>query len=140
MKLVLEPFWRDLLDQSRTAHVATYAERAPGIFVICFAVVEDLVYSPIDGKAKSGRELERLRDIGRDPRVSMLIDRWDEDWQQLGWLRIDARAELVGDDGERQMAIGALRARYPQYRDPTMLADDATILRLSPTRLRRWRA
>ena len=50
--------------------------------------------------------------------MTVLADRWDEDWSRLAWLRIDGRAA----SGRRRGAPGhaavveALRAKYPQYR------------------------
>jgi hypothetical protein len=50
----------------------------------------------------------------------MLVQRWDEDWSRLGWLRLHGTAGLLEPDDrsaatERADAIARLRARYPQY-------------------------
>ena len=47
--------------------------------------------------------------------MTVLIDRWHEDWSHLAWLRIDGLASLTDDPVERASAIAALRAKYPQY-------------------------
>jgi hypothetical protein len=54
-----------------------------------------------------------VRDIERDARVTLLVQRWSEDWSALGWLRVDGEAELVAAAGPA--VVGALRAKYPQY-------------------------
>jgi PPOX class probable F420-dependent enzyme len=65
--------------------------------------------------------LARVRDVLADPRVSVLVDRWDEDWERLAWLRCHGTATVLESDGggaattERHAAISALRARYPRY-------------------------
>ena len=77
-----------------------------------------MLYTPIDEKPKETadpRQLARIRDIERRADVTVLIDRWDEDWHHLAWLRINGRASLTEDPAERDSAIAALRAKYPQY-------------------------
>ena len=61
--------------------------------------------------------LARVRDIAADPRVTILVDRWDEDWTRLAWLRAEGRATLLdpGADTEHAAVVAALRAKYPQY-------------------------
>ena len=62
--------------------------------------------------------LARVRDILADPRVTVLVDRWDEDWTRLAWLRGNGLAAVVvpaaGGD-EHDAAVAALRAKYEQY-------------------------
>jgi PPOX class probable F420-dependent enzyme len=73
------------------------------------------VYTAVDAKRKTTRRLRRLANIAANPRVSMLVDHYDDDWSQLWWVRADGLAE-VHDSGE-QMAIGyaELRRKYLQY-------------------------
>ena len=70
-------------------------------------------------------QLGRVRDLLARPAVSLLIDRWDEDWRRLAWVRLDGSARVLGptrpdaaDAAEHELAVAGLRARYPQYRDP----------------------
>ena len=77
---------------------------------------ESLVIA-IDEKPKAGLRLARLRNIERDPRVSLLADRYDEDWTQLAWVRVEGNAEILERGGADPAALAALRDRYPQYRD-----------------------
>ena len=60
-----------------------------------------------------------MRDLLADPRVTVLVDRWDEDWTRLAWLRGHGTASLLepaGEDAaEHALAVAALRAKYPQY-------------------------
>ena len=89
---------------------------------ICFVVDPErlILYTPLDDKPKRHDDplaLARVRDIEADRRVTVLADRWDEDWSHLAWLRIDGRAELVaaGAPGHAPV-VEALRAKYPTYR------------------------
>ena len=114
----LTPAERDLLAGARRATLATVAQNGrPRLVPICFVVIDGVVWSPIDEKPKSSwdpRALARVRDIEARPDVTVLVDRWSEDWAELAWLRIDGRAELVDSD---RAVVEALRAKYPQYAD-----------------------
>ena len=85
-------------------------------------VPRDVIVTVIDHKPKRTTQLRRLRNIGEQPRVSLLADAYSTDWSALWWVRADARAEVLapgapsGDPAARYAsAIEALVARYPQY-------------------------
>ena len=104
---------------------------------------EPILYVAIDDKPKrvsDPRRLARIRDIAADPRVSVLVDRWDETWSRLAWLRCEGRAVLLEPDAEteaeRTMAIAALRERYPAYVGHDL--EGALLLRIEIVRTRSW--
>ena len=78
-----------------------------------------VLYTPLDDKPKRTDDvldLARVRDIAARPDVTILVDRWDEDWSQLAWLRCGGRAALVPPiEPGHAAAIVALREKYPQY-------------------------
>jgi len=113
---------------------------------VCFALApppRDVLWTPLDEKPKQSedpRRLARVRDILARPGVVLLVDRWDEDWSRLGWLRLEGSARLLEPDeglpdevepagvddrdrdrfratdpAEHAEAVAALRSRYPQY-------------------------
>jgi PPOX class probable F420-dependent enzyme len=84
--------------------------------------------SLVDPKPKRTPELARLRHITRDPRVTLLVDRYDEDWSRLWWARAEGRARVVGDGPERDDAMARLRAKYPQYESLDDPFGDAVIV------------
>ena len=63
--------------------------------VVTFAVEGGMVYTAVDQKPKSGRPLKRLRNVGENPAVTMLADRYSEDWETLWWVRADGRAAIL---------------------------------------------
>lgn len=79
---------------------------------IVHVVVDDVILFVIDHKPKSGRPLTRLRNIERDPRVSVLFDHRSEDWSQLWWIRADGIASVLDS---RPPLAAALEARHPEY-------------------------
>ncbi len=104
----------------RVARLATVDPRgAPHIVPVTFAVEDDTVFMAVDQKPKSTRELTRLRNIRSDPRVSVLVDQYDdEDWARLWWVRADGVASIMaGDETAAANALALLVAKYRQYLD-----------------------
>jgi PPOX class probable F420-dependent enzyme len=83
----------------------------PHTLPVCFALRANHVVIPIDHKPKSGRRLQRLRNIEASPSVTLTIDRWDEDWTRLGWVMFQGEATIEAVD----RAPEVLLARYAQY-------------------------
>jgi PPOX class probable F420-dependent enzyme len=110
---------RQFLNGQRIAHLASLDEQAiPHVVPICFVVVGSNLYSSIDGKpkARSWVPLKRLRNIQSNPNVSVVVDRYEEDWRRLGWVLLWGRAEILAAGSEHDRAQELLRGRYPQYR------------------------
>ena len=128
------------LDRQRSGRLATVDPRGqPHAVPICYALLDGLVYTPIDEKPKTGdpRSLRRIRNILDNPKVCLVVDHYeDEDWSRLAWLQVRGEASLVEDAAERERALAALRARYRQYR--TMALESLPLLRITPTRLVGW--
>jgi PPOX class probable F420-dependent enzyme len=90
---------------------------------ICFIVdaadpARVRLLTPLDDKPKATddrRTLARVRDIHARPEVSVLVERWDEDWSRLGWLRLNGRATLLEPTDVPPGTVGRLRDKYPQY-------------------------
>ncbi|ROS78975.1 TIGR03668 family PPOX class F420-dependent oxidoreductase [Cellulomonas sp. PhB143] len=113
-----EPTCRERLAAARHAYLAT-ADGAgePHVVPITFALVAggDELVTAVDHKPKSTTDLRRLRNIATNPRVSVLVDRYDDDWDGLWWVRLDGTATVELSGSRREVALDALAARYPQY-------------------------
>ncbi|MEK6719688.1 MAG: TIGR03668 family PPOX class F420-dependent oxidoreductase [Chloroflexota bacterium] len=130
------------LAAARSAVLATVsADGRPRTVPICFVIgmTDDgrpAVYSAIDDKPKAEDDplaLARIRDIAGNPLVSVLVDRWDEEWSHLGWLRIDGRAAVVQPP---PAVVSALREKYPQYADHRL--ESRPMIRITVERARGW--
>jgi len=105
-----------------------------------------VLYSALDEKRKSVADphaLARVRDIGAHPRVMVLVDRWDEDWSRLAWVRLEGTATLLEPPtdrsaGEHSRALGLLRVRYPQYARQTL--EQRPMIRIAVERVSGWSA
>lgn len=106
----------------------------PVLVPICYASERDTLYWVVDAKPKSTTALKRLDNIRRDPRVSVLIDHYEDDWTKLWWVRLDGTARIVDDDEERRDAEKRLADKYPQQRP------DGQLCAVDVTRVRRWDA
>jgi PPOX class probable F420-dependent enzyme len=100
----------------------------PHIVPIVFALEGNLIYSIVDTKPKATMSLARLRYIEANPRVSLLVDVYANDWQRLWWVRADGSATVVADGPDRERAIYLLRTKYPQYLDDHLEFGSATII------------
>jgi PPOX class probable F420-dependent enzyme len=118
------------------ARIGRLATTAPRIVPVTFAVVGRAVVHAVDHKPKTSRALARLEDIRRDPRVSLLVDHYEEDWSRLWWVRADGAARVV-DAGDTPEAIEALAAKYPQYAERW---PDGPVVVLDVQRLSMWKA
>ena len=105
--------------QARVARLATVAAGGPRLVPITFALADEVIWSAVDDvKPKRTRALARLDHIAADPRVSVLADHYEEDWNALWWVRADGRARIVDvDDPAAAPGLEALAARYPPYRE-----------------------
>jgi len=71
-----------------------------------------VLYSALDEKRKAvadPRMLARVHDIGTRPRVAVLVDRWDEDWSRLAWVRIDGTATVLEPPQGGAVASASMR-------------------------------
>jgi PPOX class probable F420-dependent enzyme len=138
MKLAGLPDWADaLLASARVARLGLIDDDGrPRVLPITFAVVDDAVWSAIDNKPKRTTEPARVRWLRRRPEATVCVDRYDDDWNELAWLQLLGRIDVL--DLDRGTAgLDALRAKYGQYEsDPP----PGPILRLTVERALVWRA
>ncbi|MDF9744715.1 TIGR03668 family PPOX class F420-dependent oxidoreductase [Natrinema salsiterrestre] len=137
------------LERARVASLATVDDAGrPHAVPICFAFLErsaspesaaangsvhensgdgdhTRLVSAIDEKPKSTRELQRVRNIRSNPTVTLLVDRYREDWSRLAWVQVRGRARILEPDiaanhpdaSVRFDAVRALESKYDQYAD-----------------------
>ena len=91
------------------------ASGQPHAVPVTFALVEGRVVIGIDEKPKSTPALKRLRNIGENSRVSLLWDRYEQDWRQLWWARADGVASIERSGSFWERSWAALNEKYPQY-------------------------
>ena len=130
------------LTRSRVARLATAdAEGSPHAIPVCFAYDGRTLYIALDEKPKDVpvTRLKRVRNILENPRVSLVADRYAEDWSLLAYVMLRGRAELVepGTD-EHAAAVRLLRGKYHQYED--MRIQDNPVISIRPESVASWGA
>jgi PPOX class probable F420-dependent enzyme len=128
-----------LLRSARVAHLATVdRDGQPLVIPICFAFDGKEFFSPIDEKPKqiSPQKLKRLRNIAENPKVSLIIDRYDEDWQRLAYVLITGRAKILLRGAKYRRAVLLLRKKYSQYK--RMAINERPMIVIIPIRITNW--
>jgi PPOX class probable F420-dependent enzyme len=144
---------RGLVERARTGTLATRRpDGRPRLVPVCFWLAPDadgqgrpVLYSPLDEKPKQVIDphgLGRVRDLLVLPEATLLVERWDEDWSRLGWVRFEGRATLLEPEpherAEHAAAVAGLRAKYPQYESQAL--DGRPVIRIVADRVIAWSA
>jgi len=128
--------------RSPVARLATVAPGGlPHLVPVVFAVATDaaggpdVVYTAVDAKPKTTRRLRRLANIDSNPRVSLLVDHYADDWTQLWWVRADGIATVHADGTAMAFGYQLLRAKYPQYQSVSL---DGPVIAIAVQRWSSW--
>lgn len=129
---------RDLLSSARVAVLASVRPdgRAHAVPIV-FAIDGDYLYTAVDHKPKSTTRLARLENIAANPQVSVLAQHYNDDWEQLWWVRVDGEAAVLESAVHRQKAVDLLMAKYAQYRSQVPSGD---VIAVRIDRLTGWAA
>jgi PPOX class probable F420-dependent enzyme len=103
---------------------------------VTFALDDEVVWWAVDAKPKRTPFLQRLANLQAEPRVSLLVDHYAEDWEQLWWVRADGLAFFAGAE-ESEVGLRLLQERYPQYR---AAAPPGPVVKVEVSRWRWWSA
>ena len=106
---------RERLAGARVARLATAgADGRPHVVPCTFAVLgEDTIVSAVDHKPKRTTALRRLANIAANPRVAVLADHYEDDWDALWWVRVDGSATVI--DEPTAAILAPLVAKYSAY-------------------------
>jgi PPOX class probable F420-dependent enzyme len=103
----------------------------------CFVLAGDVLYSAVDSKKKRSNRLRRLDNVRRDPRVSVLVDHYEEDWTRLWWVALAGHARELEPGGESDQAVRLLVGKYEQY---VQAPPPGPVLRIDIERWSGWTA
>jgi PPOX class probable F420-dependent enzyme len=127
--------------EGRVGRLATAdASGQPLVVPICYAFDGASLFSAIDAKPKrpGSQGLRRIRNIRENPRVSVVIDRYDEDWTRLRYVIIQGQAEILTDGGDFSRGVDLLLAKYPQYRSMGLKREAGLMIKVEPARVTEW--
>jgi PPOX class probable F420-dependent enzyme len=132
------PTWAtELLDSAPVARLGLLdSDQGPRVLPVTFAIASGAIWSAIDRKPKSTPEPARLSFLRDDPRVALTVDHYSDDWDELAWVQVLGRVEIL-DASDAADGMAALAAKYEPYRDTP---PPGPVLRLDPRRSLYWRA
>ena len=134
---MLSPSELHFIQHQRVAHLATAdAAGRPHVVPVCFAYLDGRIYVAIDEKPKRSLRLKRLRNIEENPQVSLVFDRYVEDWSRLAWVMVHGTAAVVLNGPEHERAVAVLRGRYLQYQ--SMALEGRPVISISVDRTSSW--
>ncbi len=105
-----------LIAAARHGVLATTGETHPHQVPIVYAIDGDILVTAVDHKPKSTINLARIANLTRNPRCSVLVEHYDDDWDRLWWVRIDGSGVVDGSPTAVAAAGHLLAHRFPQYR------------------------
>ncbi len=130
-----------LVRSARVAHLATGDARGqPHVIPICFVFDGNDFYSPIDEKPKrtAPQKLKRIRNVLKNPQVSLVIDHYEENWRKLAYILVSGKARVLLSGAKHRKAVKLLRRKYSQYRN--MAIDRRPLIAIRPERVTSWAA
>lgn len=130
------------LREARVARLATLdAAGRPHLVPVCFAYDGKAFYAALDLKPKRvpPERLARVRHIQAQPHVALLVDEYQENWEQLWYILVRGHAALLSaaEGREHRAAQRRLKQKYPQYAGG-LLPPEAPILRIRPQKIVSW--
>jgi len=126
---------------ARVGRLATAdAGGQPMVVPICYAFDGTALYSAVDAKPKQAppEGLKRIRNLRENPRVSIVIDDYQEDWTKLRYVIIQGRADLLTYGPQFSHGVDLLIAKYDQYRTLGLGRERGLMIRVTPSRLSSW--
>lgn len=100
-----------LIRPAKVAHLATAdSSLQPYITPVVFVLEKDKIFIPLDYKPKTVpiKQLKRVKNIQKNPKVAFQVDNYDDDWQRLWFIMLRGYAELVEQkegDGDQDKYI-----------------------------------
>ncbi len=132
---------RKLIEQARVAVLATTGpDGRPHVVPIAFVYENGRLFTPLDRKPKrkDPKQLQRVRDLEREPRATVLIQHYEADWSRLAWVQLRGRGRVIEEGRLRDRAVEMLHAKYPQYAELPLA--DRPIIAVEVERVVSWRA
>ncbi len=140
MSLKLNRKTRTLINRAKVARLATVDQKLyPYVVPVVFVFHENSFFIPLDEKTKTvnPRKLKRVKNIEKNPNVTLLIDKYQNDWKKLFFLMIHGKAKVI--DGKNSKVMDKIHKllilKYPQYKK---IGIGNSCIKIEPTKVRFW--
>ena len=130
---------KSLITGSSIAYQSTVSHKGhPHIVPICFVLLDQNFYSLLDNKPKNVQplKLKRVQNIISNPKVTLIVNHYEDDWDKLWHVLIKGNGSVVSNELERMAAIKSLKQKYVQYLH--MDVDLNPVIKIRPTNITSW--
>lgn len=139
MSLKLNQKTRTLISRAKVARLATVDQKLyPYVVPVVFVFHENSFFIPLDEKTKTvnPKNLKRVKNIEKNPNVTLLIDKYQNDWKKLFFLMIHGKAKVIDGNSKLMDKIHKLLIlKYPQYKK---IGVGNSCIMIHPTKVRFW--
>ncbi len=141
MSLKLNQKTKALIKGAKVARLATVDQKShPYVVPVVFVFHENLFFVPLDDKTKTVNaiKLKRVKNIEKNANVTLLIDKYQNDWKKLFFLMIHGKATMI--DGKNSKLMDKIHklliSKYPQYKK---IGIGNSCIRINPQKITHWR-
>jgi len=131
---------KTLIKRAKVARLATVDQKShPYVIPVVFVFHENSFFIPLDDKTKSvnPKKLKRVKNIVGNPNVTLLIDKYQNDWKKLFFLMIHGTATVI--DGKNSKLMDKIHklliSKYPQYKK---IGVGNSCIMINPQRITHW--
>jgi len=140
MSLKLNQKTMTLIKGAKVARLATVDQKShPYVVPVVFVFHENSFFIPLDEKVKTvnARKLKRVKNIEKNPNVTLLIDKYQNDWKKLFFLMIHGKATVIDEKNRKLMdkIHKLLISKYPQYKK---IGVGNSCIKINPTKVTFW--
>lgn len=137
----MKSWQRELIESARVATLTTAGpDGQPHALPIVFVYEQGVLFTPLDRKPKRAApgRLQRVRNLERNPQATVLVHHYVADWDQLAWVQLRGRGELIAEGESWARAFELLAAKYPQYAELPLTG--RPVIAIEVERVVGWRA
>ena len=139
MSLKLNQKTMTLIKGAKVVRLATVDQKShPYVIPVVFVFYENSFFIPLDEKIKTvnSKKLKRVKNIEKNPNVTLLIDKYQNDWKNLFFLMIQGKAKMIDGNSKLMDKIHKLLiSKYPQYKK---IGIGNSCITINPTKVTFW--
>jgi len=140
MSLKLNQKTMTLIKGAKVARLATVDQKShPYVVPVVFVFHENSFFIPLDEKVKTvnPRKLKRVKNIEKNPNVTLLIDKYQNNWKNLFFLMIHGKATVIDAKNSKVMdkIHKLLILKYPQYKK---IGIGNSCIKINPIKVTYW--
>ena len=112
---------KNVIGRSNVARLATVSQNSiPYVVPVVFVFHNGSFYIPLDAKTKNvnPRKLKRVKNIEKNPNVTLLLDEYQSNWNKLYFLMIHGKATIIEQQKSKliKKVHKLLISKYSQYK------------------------